>query len=90
MKLRDYMNKHSNIGEAISIFGDFIESKKIISKVMYLQVISVIVRSFNHFIAVYKSHFIPYCTYNEKARILGYQSRSNLYKIRKDWWLKHY
>ena len=33
---------------------------------------------------------MPYCTYSELARILGYQSRSTLYKVRKDGWLKHY
>ena len=33
---------------------------------------------------------MPYCTYSETARILGYQSRSTLYKVRKDGWLKHY
>ena len=33
--------------------------------------------------------FIPYCTYSETARILGYASRSTLYKIRNDGWLKH-
>ena len=33
---------------------------------------------------------MPYCTYSETARILGYQSRSTLYKMRKDGWLKHY
>jgi|TARA_B000000557_G_C20571368_1_gene357380 hypothetical protein len=33
---------------------------------------------------------MPYCTYSEAAKILGYQSRSTLYKVRKDGWLKNY
>ena len=33
---------------------------------------------------------MPYCTYSETARILGYSSRSTLYKVRKDGWLKPY
>ncbi len=33
---------------------------------------------------------MPYCTYSETARILGYFSRSTLYKVRKDGWLKPY
>jgi len=33
---------------------------------------------------------MPYCTYSETARILGYSSRSTLYKVRNDGWLKHY
>ena len=33
---------------------------------------------------------MPYCTYSETARILGYSSRSTLYKVRRDGWLKHY
>ena len=33
---------------------------------------------------------MPYCTYSEASRILGYASRSTLYKVRKDGGLKHY
>ena len=33
---------------------------------------------------------MPYCTYSEAAKILGNQSRSILYKVWKDGWLKHY
>ena len=33
---------------------------------------------------------MPYCTYSETARILGYSSRSTLYKVKNDGWLKHY
>ena len=33
---------------------------------------------------------MPYCTYSETARILGYSSRSTLYKVRKDGWLRPY
>ena len=39
---------------------------------------------------VYTFKFMPYCTYSETARILGYSSRSTLYKVKNDGWLKHY
>ena len=35
-------------------------------------------------------HALFYCTYSETARILGYSSRSTLYKVRCDGWLKPY
>ena len=31
---------------------------------------------------------MPYCTNSETARILGYSSRSTLYQVRRDGWLK--
>ena len=33
---------------------------------------------------------MPFCTFSETARILGYSSRSTLYKVRRDGWLKPY
>ena len=39
---------------------------------------------------VYTFKFMPYCTYSETARILGYPCPSTLYKVKKDGWLKHY
>ena len=41
-------------------------------------------------LTVYKLQTMPFCTYSETARILGYSSRSTLYKVRRDGWLKHY
>ena len=43
-----------------------------------------------HNLTVYKIKSMPYCTYSETARILGYSSRSTLYKVRRDGWLKPY
>ena len=54
-------------------------------------VTTILLRTFNYFLlTVYKLHTMPYCTYSETARILGYSSRSTLYKVRKDGWLKQY